>query len=79
MKLPEWFKPALYGAAAGAVAIAIAGFSWGGWVTGGTASKMAESAANAEVGGARGPVCIAQARLGRNAGVMLARLLDPSA
>lgn len=30
MKLPEWLKPAVYGAFAGAVAISIAGFSWAG-------------------------------------------------
>ena len=30
-------KPALWGAAAGAIALAIVGFNWGGWVTGGTA------------------------------------------
>lgn len=39
-----WIKPALVGAGAGAVALAIAGFSWGGWVTGGTASEMANRA-----------------------------------
>ena len=41
MNIPEWLKPALYGAAAGAGALAIIGFTWGGWVTGGTAKEMA--------------------------------------
>ena len=41
MKTPEWLKPGLYGAACGAVALAVIGFSWGGWVTGGTARTMA--------------------------------------
>jgi len=34
MKLPIETKPALWGAACGAIALAIVGFSWGGWVTG---------------------------------------------
>jgi hypothetical protein len=43
MNMPEGLKPALYGAAAGAVALAIVGFSWGGWVTGGTANLQQSS------------------------------------
>ena len=39
-----WIKPALVGAGAGAIALAIVGFSWGGWVTGGTASEMTAKA-----------------------------------
>jgi hypothetical protein len=41
MNIPEWFKPGLKGAAVGAAALAIVGFTWGGWVTGGTAKEMA--------------------------------------
>lgn len=41
VQTPDWLKPALYGALAGATALAIAGFSWGGWVTGGTAEQIA--------------------------------------
>ena len=33
MQIPTWVKPAVYGAGAGAVALAIIGFTWGGWVT----------------------------------------------
>lgn len=47
MQIPTWTKPALLGAAAGAVVLAIVGFSsYGGWVTGGTAREMAEEAGN---------------------------------
>lgn len=60
MNTPEWLKPALYGAAAGAVAIAIVGFSWGGWVTGGTAKQMASDQARLEVVAALVPVCLQQ-------------------
>ena len=35
MKSPKWLKPTLYEAAGGAIALAVVGFSWGGWVTGG--------------------------------------------
>ena len=39
-------KTALFWACAGSVVVAtIAGFSWGGWVTGGTAQEMAEDSA----------------------------------
>src|SRR6266446_131715 len=47
MKIPVETKPALWGAAGGAVALAIVGFSWGGWVTGGGAAKQAETAVSA--------------------------------
>jgi hypothetical protein len=78
MNTPEWLKPALYGVAAGAVVVAVAGFSWGGWVTGGTASRMATDAANAEVVAALVPICIEQSRLDPNAGVKLAQLQETS-
>jgi hypothetical protein len=41
MKLPTNTKPWIQGAVVGAVATAIIGFSWGGWVTGGSADKRA--------------------------------------
>ena len=58
MKLPVETKPALWGAAGGAIALAIAGFSWGGWVTGGTANADATQRANAAVVVALAPVCV---------------------
>jgi len=62
MNTPTWLKPGLYGAAAGAVAIAIVGFSWGGWVTGGTAEKMASEQARLEVVAALVPICLEQSK-----------------
>jgi hypothetical protein len=62
MNAPEWLKPAAYGAVVGAVALAIAGFSWGGWVTGGTADKMAAEKARYEVVAALVPVCLEQSK-----------------
>jgi hypothetical protein len=53
-----WLQPALYGAACGAVAVAIVGFQWGGWVTGGTAKAMASSQAQSEVVSVLTPLCL---------------------
>lgn len=59
MTFPEWAKPGLFGAAAGAVAISILGFTWGGWVTASTAKGMANEHARAEVTMAMVPHCVA--------------------
>ena len=78
MNIPEWFKPALYGAAAGAVALAIVGFSWGGWVTGGTANQMAADKAKLEVVAALVPICIQQSSQDPQLVATLALLKDAS-
>jgi len=62
MNTPEWLKPSLYGAACGAVALAVVGFSWGGWVTGGAADKMAAEKARYEVIAALVPICLEQSK-----------------
>jgi hypothetical protein len=79
MKLPEWLKPAIYGAVAGAVAISIAGFSWGGWVTGGSAREMAADRARLEVVAALVPVCVEQSRQAPNVTATLATLKGEAA
>jgi hypothetical protein len=58
MKIPVETKPALWGIVGGAAAMAIVGFTWGGWVTGGTAESNAKQRANAAVVGALAPVCV---------------------
>ncbi|MDC1001055.1 hypothetical protein OAS89_01060 [Alphaproteobacteria bacterium] len=61
MELPKWTVPSLQGAVAGAVALAIIGFNWGGgWVTESTASKMTQEASNSAVAAALMPHCIAR-------------------
>ncbi len=62
MKAPAWIKPGIYGAIIGAVLVAIVGFSWGGWVTGGTANDRAVSMAHDEVVAAMVPVCLQMAK-----------------
>jgi len=78
MNAPEWLKPGLYGAAAGAVALAIVGFSWGGWVTGGTAKQMASDQARLEVVAALVPICIQQSKQDPKVVETLALLNDAS-
>jgi alpha/beta superfamily hydrolase len=58
MKIPVETKPALWGVAGGAVAAAIIGFSWGGWVTGGKAEASAVQRVDAAVVDALAPVCV---------------------
>jgi len=62
MKTPTWFKPGIYGAIIGAALVAVVGFTWGGWVTGGTANDMATSMARDDVVAAMVPVCLDMAR-----------------
>jgi hypothetical protein len=58
MKIPIETKPALWGAVGGAIVAAIVGFSWGGWVTGGTAEADATRRGDAAVVAALAPVCV---------------------
>jgi len=62
MNTPEWLKPGIYGAAFGAVAVGIFGFTWGGWVTGGTSNDRAMTMAHDDVVAAMVPVCLDMAR-----------------
>ena len=58
MKLPPELKPALQGAAGGAILLAVIGFTWGGWVTKGPADAQASQQARAEVVAALTPICV---------------------
>ncbi|MDH3236410.1 MAG: hypothetical protein OEQ29_23065 [Alphaproteobacteria bacterium] len=78
MNIPEWLRPGLYGAAAGAVALAIIGFSWGGWMTSGTAEKMASNQARLEIVAALVPICIEQSKQDPQVMETLAQLKDAS-
>ncbi len=58
MTTPEWLKPGIYGALLGAAFVGIVGFSWGGWVTGGTARDSAMALSQKDVVAAMVPVCL---------------------
>ena len=58
MKFHPMLKPALWSAAAGAVAMSVVGFSAMGWVLGGTAERMAADRAESAVVGVLTPICV---------------------
>lgn len=74
MKLPVETKPVLWGVAGGAVALGIAGFTWGGWTTEGTARSTALTQVNEAVVAALAPVCVDQFRHAGDAAANLAAL-----
>jgi hypothetical protein len=74
MKMQSEVKPALWGAACGAVALAIVGFTWGGWVTGASAHKQAKLDADSAVVAVLSPICVNQFNAGADAAVKLAEL-----
>lgn len=53
-------KIGFWSAIGGAVFLAIVGFSWGGWVTGGTAQKMAADMTSAALVDRLAPLCLVQ-------------------
>ena len=63
MKSPVWLKPGIWGAVAGAAAMAITGFSQLGWTTSATAEKLAQERASTAVVTALVPFCVAKAQL----------------
>jgi hypothetical protein len=58
MEAQSQIKPALWGAVGGAIALAIAGFYWGGWVTGGKADELARQKVQAALVEALTPICV---------------------
>ena len=66
MQLPSTVKPALWGAAAGAAAMAIVGFSYLGWTTAATAGKLAQETADTAVVAALVPFCVTKAQADPN-------------
>jgi hypothetical protein len=58
MESPPQLKPALWGAACGALALAIVGFTWGGWVTSGKADLMARQQVQAALVEVLTPMCV---------------------
>ena len=62
LNIPTWTKPALNGAVVGALAMAVIGFTWGGWVTGGTSRKNSATETSSGVATALTPYCIEKSK-----------------
>jgi alpha/beta superfamily hydrolase len=75
MKIPASTEPFLYGAAAGAIALAIIGFNFGGWVTGATAKERASARVDLATVELLAPICVAQFQKGPEAKARLATLM----
>ncbi|MFD1158995.1 hypothetical protein [Roseovarius aestuarii] len=78
MNTPEWLKPGIYGALIGAVFVGTVGFSWGGWVTGGGANKMANAMSRDSVIAALLPVCLDMSRTDSDRIAKLATIRETS-
>lgn len=78
MNIPEWLKPSIYGAFAGAVAVSIVGFTAGGWMTGGSANKMANKLAHSNVIEALVPICLDMSLMDKDRVTKLATIRDAS-
>ena len=78
MSLPQWTKPAVWGGVCGAIAVMIVGFSWGGWMLGGTAERMAVQRSDAAVVAGLVPFCVNQFRAQADAPARLTQLKQTS-
>ena len=67
MQLTPKIESALWGAVGGAAALAVVGFAFGGWVTGGKATDMARQQADKAVIAALAPICVDKFRHANNA------------
>ena len=67
MEAPTQLKPALWGAVGGAVALAVVGFTWGGWVTGGKADVLARQQVQAALVEVLAPMCVEKFNRAENA------------
>ena len=54
-----WLKPGIWGAVVGSILTMIVGFSWGGWMTSGTALQVTMKQSDAAVTAALLPICLA--------------------
>ena len=74
--MEEKWTYSLWGAAAGAAALAVIGFTLGGWMTGGNAEAMAQKRSQTAVVAVLTPICIQKFKANANASVKLAELKD---
>ena len=67
-------KPTIFGAIAGAAALAIVGFGWGGWMTSGKSMIVADEMARTQVVAALVPICVEQSKRDPDVAAKLAEL-----
>jgi len=73
MKVSQ-LEPVLWGAAGGAVALAVIGFAFAGWVTAGKAAELARQQADKAVVAALAPICVDKFRHAKNVDENLGKL-----
>jgi hypothetical protein len=78
MQVPANTKPMLWGAIGGVVACMIVGFTWGGWVTGGSARLQAATSARDAVVTALAPICAERFRAQADGPAQIAALAKSS-
>ena len=71
------FKRLVQGAAVGAVATMIIGFTWSGWSLESTAGKRADEASRSAVVAVLAPICVDKFQHAANATVIVPRSLFP--
>jgi hypothetical protein len=67
-------KSTLWGAVGGAIALALFGFTWGGWMTGASAEALAKERASSAVVAALAPICVKNFRRSTDAPTKLIEL-----
>ena len=65
--MEEKWTYGLWGAAIGAAALAVGGFSWGGWMTGGSAEALTTKRSQAALVAVLTPICIERFKASTNA------------
>jgi hypothetical protein len=77
----DWEKIKLgsWSALGGAIVLALVGFNYGGWVTGGTAAAMAKDVAADAVAERLGTICVAQFNQDSDKGLKLKEMKDKDA
>ena len=74
MKINPNVKPGLWGAVGGAVALAIVGFSWGGWKTAASTRDLVEAGSQQAVIVALAPFCVEKFKAQADAAAKLGEL-----
>ena len=72
--LPASTTPFFWGAVAGAIAISIVGFTWGGWLSATGAERLASTRADAATVSALAPICVTQFQANSKAAANLTAL-----